>query len=172
MTTIDEAKAILRAYREEYGIRTQRTSVAAAIDTLLAHTADYDAATAGLANAVTRILDQESAWIAQPNPEVARRISFAALVALQAQSPPSAAALLTDQLYDVTQQRDAHFAEIERARGIIADLRADYDALKGRLEEAVRLLDSAADNLRANGYREQAREIAAFLDREKEAGRG
>lgn len=40
--TIEEAKAVLRGYLDDYGVRTQRTSVAAALSTLLASHASLE----------------------------------------------------------------------------------------------------------------------------------
>ena len=93
---------------------------------------------------VTRILDEHSAWIAQPNPEVASRIAFAAAVAMQAQSPPSEVSLLHDRLYDVTRQRDSHSEELQRAGDIIDDLKRRYEILLASEEENRKKVEEAA----------------------------
>lgn len=89
----------------------------------------------------------------------------------------------------------AEWAEVEEDLVRVAHLRtllahtADYDALKGRLEEAVRLMGPFAELSAAQGGSphavinaerrslppllfERLRGMAAFIDREKEAGRG
>jgi len=58
------------------------TSLKAEVEELKA---DRDVATKPLKDTVNRILDEHSAWIAQPNPEVASRIAFAAAVAVSLQ---------------------------------------------------------------------------------------